>query len=143
MGCVLSLSRSCFVLVFLVHWAPNGQRTVPGKSPVSVLEPCALILNFGFECQYFFYNFLRGGDGIGGGQRPASVAQPSWLWGQRASCLLDYNRTGTRQDARSPHRLGSLCHAALSERIAVCVDEAVPVASGPWHGLGWVKVLAR
>jgi hypothetical protein len=27
--------------------------------------------------------------------------------------------------------------------IGVCVSEAVPVASGAWHGLVWVKVLAR
>jgi general secretion pathway protein D len=32
----------------------------------------------------------------------AIVAQPSWLWGRRASCLSIY--TG-RQDARQPHRL--------------------------------------
>ena len=27
--------------------------------------------------------------------------------------------------------------------IAVCVGESVPVASGAWHALVWVKVLAR
>src|SRR6266404_3848379 len=39
------------------------------------------------------------------GDTPAAtviVAQPSWLWGRRASCLSIY--TG-RQDARQPHRL--------------------------------------
>src|SRR5438132_13216548 len=63
MGCVLSLSRSCFVLVFLVRWVPNRQRTVPGKSPVSLLEPCSLILNFSFWCQYLFLIFFRGRGG--------------------------------------------------------------------------------
>ena len=29
------------------------------------------------------------------------------------------------------------------ERIAVCLDKVVPVASGAWHDLVWVKVLAR
>src|SRR5439155_25068524 len=48
-----------FIFVFLVYWVPNRQRTVPGKSRVSVLEPCSLILNFSFWCQYLFFNFLR------------------------------------------------------------------------------------
>jgi hypothetical protein len=41
---------------------------------------------------------------------------------------------GTPRSKVSPHLLA---------RIAVCVGEAVPVASGLWHGLGWAKVLAR
>src|SRR5437870_12725528 len=49
-----------FIFGFLVYWVPNRQRTVPGKSPVSVLEPCSLILNFSFWCQYLFFNFFRG-----------------------------------------------------------------------------------
>src|SRR5258706_15078316 len=39
------------------------------------------------------------------GDTPAAtviVAQPSWLWGRRASCLSIY--TG-RKDARQPHKL--------------------------------------
>jgi hypothetical protein len=33
--------------------APSRQRT-HGRNPLSVLEPSALILNLGFERQYFF-----------------------------------------------------------------------------------------
>ena len=39
---------------FISHWDPNRQRTLPGKSALSLLEPSAVILNFGSECQYFF-----------------------------------------------------------------------------------------
>jgi hypothetical protein len=46
-------------LFFISHWDPNRQRTLPGKSPLSVLEPSDVILNFVFECQYFFQLFFR------------------------------------------------------------------------------------
>jgi threonine dehydrogenase-like Zn-dependent dehydrogenase len=42
-------------------------------------------------------------------------------------------------ELRPPKNLRSRAVA----RIAVCLDQAVPVASDPWHGLVWVKVLAR
>ena len=41
-------------IVFCLYWDPNRQRALPGKSLLSLLEPSAVILNFGSECQYFF-----------------------------------------------------------------------------------------
>ena len=57
-GCVLTainvklerLSTNCRV-------GPKRQRTLPGKSLLSVLEPSAVILNFGSESPYFFNCF--------------------------------------------------------------------------------------
>ena len=59
LGCVLSLSRSVFGSFFISHWDPNRQRTLPGKSLLSVLEPSGVILNFDSECQCFFNCFFR------------------------------------------------------------------------------------
>ena len=44
-------------IVFYLSLYPNRQRTLPGKSRLSFLEPSALILNLPFECQYFFFCF--------------------------------------------------------------------------------------
>ena len=38
-------------IVFISHWDPNRQRTLPGKSPLSVLESSDVILNFGSDYQ--------------------------------------------------------------------------------------------
>src|SRR5215472_11871717 len=46
------------VYLFFGHWTTNRQRTLPGKSPLSVLQPPAFILNFACECQYFFLEFF-------------------------------------------------------------------------------------
>src|SRR5205814_2400409 len=40
-----------FGLFFISHWDPNRQRTLPGKSALSVLELSDVILNFGSDCQ--------------------------------------------------------------------------------------------
>jgi hypothetical protein len=41
-------------IVFYLYWDPIRQRTLPGKNPLSLLEPSAVIHNRGAECQYFF-----------------------------------------------------------------------------------------
>jgi len=45
------------LIVYICHLDPNRQRTLPGKSLLSVLEPSAVILNFGFEVNTFFNCF--------------------------------------------------------------------------------------
>src|SRR5712691_1069271 len=45
-------------IVFYLSLGSEKTKTLPGKSPLSVLEPSAVILNFGFGCQYFFYLFF-------------------------------------------------------------------------------------
>src|SRR5438876_1895378 len=49
MGCVLSLSRWCLFWFFL-----NTQRTLPGKSPLSVLEPCRRDTEFRLRVSILF-----------------------------------------------------------------------------------------
>ena len=49
-----------FLFWFFGHCVPTRQRALPGKSPLSVLDPLRVILNFDFECQYFFLIFLGG-----------------------------------------------------------------------------------
>src|SRR5437899_10713697 len=83
-----------FIFGFLVYWVPNRQRTVPGKSHVSALEPCSLILNFRFWCKYLFLIFFRGRggglegatlSGLAGGACNASVE----AWGVFYRCRRD------------------------------------------------------
>ncbi len=42
-----------------VLWLLGSEQTknLPGKNPLPVLEPSALIMNFVFRCQYHFYFF--------------------------------------------------------------------------------------
>ena len=41
-------------IVFYLSLGSEKTKTLPGKSSLSLLEPSAVILNFGSECQYFF-----------------------------------------------------------------------------------------
>jgi hypothetical protein len=47
MECVLSLSRLC-LFCFFGLFGSEQTKNLPGKNPLSVLEPCSLILNFSF-----------------------------------------------------------------------------------------------
>ena len=53
MECVLSLSRSC---LFWFFWLLGSEQTknLPGKSPVSVLEPCRVDTKFGLWVSILF-----------------------------------------------------------------------------------------
>jgi len=43
------------VLVCVFYISGSEQtKNLPGKNPLSLLEPCAVILNLALECQYFF-----------------------------------------------------------------------------------------
>src|SRR4029077_12763989 len=108
--CVLSLSRWCLDCFFI--WDPNRQRTLPGKSPFSILEPFDVIHNFSAECQYFFLLSFR---------NETHDARPN--------------------DRPSSWASGG-CDFGHCPRFAVCVEKSVPVASGEWHAQVWVKVLA-
>ena len=124
MGYVLSLSRYVY-FGFFGLLGSEQTRTVPGKSPVSVLEPCSLILNFRFWCQYLFLIFLGGRGGRLEGATLSGLVGVAYHATVEA-CGVFYRRSR---------------HGCLDKR--VCVDKAVPVASDAWHGLVWVKVLAR
>ena len=74
MECVLSLSRSC---LFCFFWLLGSEQTknLPGKSPVSVLEPCRVDTKFGLWVSItifkLFLTFFWGG-GRGGGKEAIS-----------------------------------------------------------------------
>ena len=58
------------VLVCVFYISGSEQtKNLPGKNPLSLLEPCAVILNLALECQYFFLSFFR--------YRLAQVSQPA------------------------------------------------------------------
>jgi len=43
------------VLVYIFYILGSEQaKNLPGKNPLSLLEPWAVILNLALECQYFF-----------------------------------------------------------------------------------------
>src|SRR5690242_2654039 len=101
-------------IVFNFHWVPNRQRTLPGKSHLSVLEPSAVIRISASSVNTFFSLFHRAMAVV-----PAREARRASVTGQ------------------------SLQRFRCSLRFAVCVENSVPVASTAWHAQVWVKVLAR
>jgi hypothetical protein len=110
-----------FWFVFCLSLGSEQTKNLPGRSPLSVLEPSAVILNFAFKCQYFFFESFSA----------VKFYLPPLQ--RRASEPVDVPAI----PEHSKLRFG------IAPCIAVCVGESVPVASGAWHALVWAKVLAR
>ena len=58
MECVFFLFPGGVLVVFLCVTGIRTDKEPTGQNPLSVLEPCAVILNFVCRCQYFFKDFF-------------------------------------------------------------------------------------
>src|SRR5947207_13163420 len=60
MECVFFLFPGRVFVVLLCLTGIRTDKEPTGRSPLSILEPSAVILNFALKCQYFFLLFLKG-----------------------------------------------------------------------------------
>src|SRR5438046_5427123 len=129
MECVFFLFAGRVFVVLLCLTGIRTDKEPTGRSPLSILEPSAVMLNFALKCQYFFLLFLKG-----------RVRLPLGRWrGElpraRAGCGGMRRLLGVAE-LRPPKSTG------IAAPIAVCVKNFIPLASGAWHAPAWAKVSA-
>src|SRR5205809_452257 len=103
MECVFFLFPGRVLVVLLCLTGIRTDKKPTGQSPLSILEPSTVILNFALKCQYFFLTLFEGAGRLSARKMEARApASPGWV--RRYETFVRRRRSSALQKARESRR---------------------------------------